>query len=508
MNIYLLAVIYLLPSFAMFGMTALILCRDFRNPLYRATGFMFILAALNFLAAFLSNTAPLQHRPAILLYASFPITTLLVAASLHYWYIYTKTYEKKNANWYKAVFVPYIAQLLFIPIEGYSVRSIAFRPDGSMMYSPGPGIMIFGVLTAFVIGVIVRLFIPLLKKEPGPAKILLIGMILATIFGVGVYAAGMYYQAEQFLIDKLSTHSMLIILVTVFINMIKYNDLPSYEKRYRILFEQAPLGIMIVDRSGKIREASPMAKGILNLRHSGKNIMDCFEEKQRADRLKSYQESFDAKARMENCELRLDSVPNTEVTLSLDSEFMVVGAETLQFIMIRDITDMKRNEHQITYLAYHDGLTGLNNRTAFQREIDRLIGFSAPFTFILMDLDKFKQINDTYGHHAGDLALRHVADLMSAHVRKSDFVARFAGDEFVVLLRESCRAEQFVADLLEWMKPRPLVLENGEELSIELSVGVSRYPEDGSSADELYKRADDRMYAMKRSRRHLVSNNG
>lgn len=497
MNIYLLAIIYLVPALAMVSMTVVILCRNYRSNLYRATGWMFGSAALNFMAMFFMNSAPLPHRASILQYVLFPLITILLVSILHFWFLYTHAYEKRYARWYKALIAAFLFQLLMIPF-GFATRSISLGPDGSVMYEPGAGVYLFWALTAVTLGVIVQLFIPLLRKEPGPARILLVAMVLATVFGVGINVASVLFQSQRYFLDKLTTHSMLFALVAVFINMVKYNDLPSFEKRYRILFEQAPLGILIVDQQGAIREASPVALEILNLPASSSNMLDGVAETLRPEWLRHYQASFGSRTRMQNTELKLAAKFGMDRTISLDSEFMIVGGETLQFIMIRDVTEMKHNERQITYLAYHDGLTSLYNRTAFQRELDRLLSTSNSFTLILMDLNKFKAINDTYGHHAGDLALCHIAALLTESAGPLDFVARFAGDEFVVLTGSAEQADLFISRLEQVLAASPLRLDDGQQLGVTLSVGIGHYPQDGDNADDLYKRADERMYRMKK----------
>ncbi|MFB9328962.1 GGDEF domain-containing protein [Paenibacillus aurantiacus] len=497
MNIYLLAIIYLVPALAMVCMTVLIVCRDYRNNLYRAAGWMFAAAALTFMAMFFMNSAPLHHRTSILTFVQFPLISILLITVLHYWFLYTHAYAKKQAGWYKALMAAFLVQLILVPFVP-PASFVGLRPDGSVFYEPGPGAYLFWLLACVAIGVILRLFIPLFKREPGPARILLIAMILATVFGVGINVASLVFQSQQAYLDKLTTHSMIFAMVGIFINMIKYNDLPSFEKRYRILFERAPLGILIVDRQGAIREASPVALAILNLPASSSSIMHNVSETKREGWQREYEAAFRAQTRMQNTELTLSAALGMDRTVAMDSEFIVVGGETLQFIMIRDITETKHNERQITYLAYHDGLTGLYNRAAFQRELDRLLSASGSFSLILMDLNKFKAINDNYGHHAGDLALCHVAAKLSESAGPAEFVARFAGDEFVVLTAGREEAERFLAKLAQTQEASPFRLADGEEIEVTLSVGISHYPRDGENADDLYKRADERMYQMKK----------
>lgn len=157
---------------------------------------------------------------------------------------------------------------------------------------------------------------------------------------------------------------------------------------------------------------------------------------------------------------------------------------------------------QLSYRAQHDELTGLENRAAMlarlSREIRAAASVGSLLAVIYIDLDSFKDTNDTFGHAAGDAVLREVAQRMAAGVRRSDAVARLGGDEFVVVLpgvaarSNAVRiASQLVASL-----SRP-VLFGGHELAAGASAGVSLYPVDGEDAETLLKVADARMYQKK-----------
>lgn len=155
------------------------------------------------------------------------------------------------------------------------------------------------------------------------------------------------------------------------------------------------------------------------------------------------------------------------------------------------------------YLALHDELTGLPNRRLFH---DRLTGAlerarrtGSQAALLLVDLDQFKQVNDTYGHHAGDQLLEHVGNVLSGRVRRSDTVARTGGDEFAVILDEPTSREdaERVARSLVELLDEPFNL--GEQtVRVGASVGIAIYPEDASDAEALCIAADLRMYDSKR----------
>jgi diguanylate cyclase (GGDEF)-like protein len=163
-------------------------------------------------------------------------------------------------------------------------------------------------------------------------------------------------------------------------------------------------------------------------------------------------------------------------------------------------------EDQIEYnrhLALHDHLTGLPNRRLFQDRLasalERARRTETRTALLIVDLDRFKQVNDTFGHHAGDLVLQQVAAKFSARVRRSDTVARTGGDEFSVILEEPTSREQAVVVGMSLMQllNEPLKVNPDQSACIGASVGVAIFPEDAHDMESLCIAADRRMYAFK-----------
>ncbi|MGD0739615.1 MAG: diguanylate cyclase [Terracidiphilus sp.] len=159
------------------------------------------------------------------------------------------------------------------------------------------------------------------------------------------------------------------------------------------------------------------------------------------------------------------------------------------------------------YLALHDELTGLPNRRLFQdrlaNTLERARRTGSQAALLLIDLDRFKQVNDTVGHHIGDELLKHVGRLFVGRVRRTDTVARTGGDEFSVVLEEPMnRADAMsVARTLTQLLEHPIRLE-GNTVHIGASVGIAIFPDDAGDAESLCISADLRMYASKRSARN------
>jgi diguanylate cyclase (GGDEF)-like protein len=157
--------------------------------------------------------------------------------------------------------------------------------------------------------------------------------------------------------------------------------------------------------------------------------------------------------------------------------------------------------------SHTDALTGMANRRSLDRQLEaglaRAARTKSSVSVIVLDLDRLKEINDTYGHEAGDRALRAVGDVLRATVRQNDICARFAGDEFIVTLWD-CSPEHDahrVADLQGAVAAYPFEPRPGVRVSLSISAGAARFPEDGNTIEELLAIGDERMYRDKATRR-------
>jgi diguanylate cyclase (GGDEF)-like protein/PAS domain S-box-containing protein len=171
----------------------------------------------------------------------------------------------------------------------------------------------------------------------------------------------------------------------------------------------------------------------------------------------------------------------------------------------RDITERKRAEAALAHQASHDGLTKLPNRLLLQDQLERCVATARAggerLALLLLDLDRFKEVNDRYGHHAGDELLQQVAARFASAVQPSDVVARLGGDEFAVLVphAEPENAIRVAEKLLETLKA-PMVVD-GHTVSIGVSIGITIWQSADTDASALLRQADVAMYVAKRSER-------
>lgn len=171
-------------------------------------------------------------------------------------------------------------------------------------------------------------------------------------------------------------------------------------------------------------------------------------------------------------------------------------------LVLNDITDRRNAEDTIRFMAYHDILTGLPNRMLFNERLSLELAHAerTPQTTALMlvDVDHFKDVNDTLGHHAGDALLKAVANRLRDLLRKSDTVARIGGDEFILIMSRLAGAEDAIrlADKVREVLEQPYRIEN-RDLPVTVSIGVALSPEHGQEAEDLIKIADKAMYKAK-----------
>jgi diguanylate cyclase (GGDEF)-like protein/PAS domain S-box-containing protein len=172
-----------------------------------------------------------------------------------------------------------------------------------------------------------------------------------------------------------------------------------------------------------------------------------------------------------------------------------------------EIAERKRAEETISQLAYHDSLTGLPNRLLFNERLILEMAHAErnqqKLAVILLDLDNFKDINDSLGHNVGDQLLKMVGDRLARLLRKADTIARMGGDEFMLLLPKIIRAEYSVeiAHKIQQTFQEPFVFD-GQKIRTTASIGIAIYPDDGGDIDTLIKNADIAMYRVKEQGRN------
>jgi diguanylate cyclase (GGDEF)-like protein/PAS domain S-box-containing protein len=285
------------------------------------------------------------------------------------------------------------------------------------------------------------------------------------------------------------------------------------EKQYRLLAENSSDVIWTMDKSLRFTYISPSVERIRGYTPK-EAIQQSLEEALMPESLARVtgelgksMELMNAGHRFQDFRGELEQPCKDGSTVWMDMTIAGMYGDAGDFIGIlgvsRDATERRKIQSQLEFMAQHDMLTGLANRVLFSDRLERAIALAKRerrnLAMLFIDLDKFKPINDRYGHGVGDIVLKEVANRMIDCVRASDTVGRMGGDEFVVLMPghiEIAGATVVGTKILKALR-KPFIVED-KNLYISSTIGVALYPEHGSNAIQLIGNADTAMYEAKR----------
>jgi diguanylate cyclase (GGDEF)-like protein/PAS domain S-box-containing protein len=284
--------------------------------------------------------------------------------------------------------------------------------------------------------------------------------------------------------------------------------------RFQAIFEAAPIGIVRTDAAGRTLEANPALERMLG--YTGEELGKLsLEEYTHPDDIPMsglvLDELITGKRDSGQVEKRFFRKDGETIWAQVTARLVrdAEGAPAYTIAMIEDISKRKKAEEGLlrqaqlnAHQALHDSLTGLANRTVFRDRIAqatrRARRDGQRVAVLMMDLDRFKEVNDSLGHYVGDFLLQELGARLEGVLRDSDTVARLGGDEFGLLLPGRCDPEE-IAELLGKIAAaveQPIVLQN-LPLTIEASIGVAFFPDDGEDVDTLLRHADVAMYMAK-----------
>ena len=291
-------------------------------------------------------------------------------------------------------------------------------------------------------------------------------------------------------------------------------ELRITENRYRTLLDNSSDAIFSFDKDGQYLYVNKaFAKNVCGKKPEyviGKKIWDIFSKEEAEKRYALVKWVFE-NGETKNIEVRVpgsngDSYHLTTVKPILDENQKV----TIVICISKEITERKLMEEQLKRSAHYDSLTDVPNRILFSDHakyaITQAERHKTKLAIMYIDLDKFKPVNDTHGHGAGDLLLKVVAKRIQECLRKSDTAGRIGGDEFSVLLPEIDNQQDTlnVAEKIRLALKQPFELPGYPTIHISSSIGVAIYPEHGCDEIQLSKNADKAMYFAKESGRNLT----
>lgn len=285
------------------------------------------------------------------------------------------------------------------------------------------------------------------------------------------------------------------------------------EEEYRLLLDESSDPIFAFYPDGQYRYvnrafATGVGKKLEEI--TGKTIWDVFPQAEAEKRFAIVKWVFE-NGESKVIEVRVpraegDRYYLTTVKPILDGERRVISVICIS----KEITERKRMEDRLAHMAHHDLLTDLPNRALFNDRLQQAIAHArrdkTRLALMFLDLDKFKPVNDLFGHQVGDLLLQAVAKRIQGCIRESDTAGRLGGDEFVVLLPtiEDVQDALMIAEKIRHALDQPFELAGNRNLHISSSIGIAIYPVHGSNDIELTKNADDAMYHVKALGRNKV----
>lgn len=280
--------------------------------------------------------------------------------------------------------------------------------------------------------------------------------------------------------------------------------LTESEEQQRALIEQASEGIFIANRDGQYTDVNGAGCQLLGLTCQdivGKGISDFIHPTE-------IKKLCDVKR-----QILLGNILISEFSMRChDGSYLPVEMSSKLLsdgrwqCFVRDISERKRMEAHLNHLAHHDALTGLLNRLAFSANLEQALARARRHKYssalLLLDLDNFKNTNDSLGHQAGDRMLQEVADRLKNCIREEDLVARLGGDEFTIILEQIAHVEDaaFLAQKIIDAVAKPLVI-NGHIVSTSASIGICIFPGLVSCPDDIVNAADNAMYRAKKQGR-------
>lgn len=287
--------------------------------------------------------------------------------------------------------------------------------------------------------------------------------------------------------------------------------LKDSEEKFRLITEHSSDLIKVINKCGNISYVSPSYRNLMGSKYEileGQQLTYGIHELDHPLLLESIHKLRTNNKESVQIEYRYLNQEKEEVWVEVNAT-SIAGEGELDHIVLtgRIISERKELQEQLTYQAYHDSLTGLPNRRSLEQSLDTAIEFASKnngkLALLFLDCDNFKQINDTYGHDIGDLLLVELAKRLSTCVRSEDTVSRLGGDEFVVLIKrvESNEHITRVADRIQTTLQQPYIIE-GELIEATSSIGISIYPDNGTTIKQLFRKADQALYQVKNNGRN------
>jgi len=500
-----------LPTYFFFYMAITLFYRNRRSMINRVAALLMASLVLYFMFEYLKTSLLPEYQMQLVLYGSAPSLLLFISTLVHLCTLFggkvTRSFKRLIPFVYAT---PYAFWLWFMVTWDHNKLYDSHITDGRSPLHPTYLLATIIFVIGYILLSVVLLAVSWFRtKEPRQRRILR-----------SLLASGFVLFGSFALITMLLQAGIIVTRVAMiffFINYLiwamrlrhligKYNIMPDYRKLFHVLFESAPNAILLLDAKGTIKEMNPRAQSWFEGIPAGE-IPQRFEFKQGLG-LQDLLASYAAQPEKEShWEMRMNDSRKEHLDLIVGID-RIPGANDDTFVLhLTNVTSLKDTERRLIeseqsykHSAHHDPLTGLYNRTALEEELRVRTDSTEPFAVVMIDLNHFKPINDTYGHAVGDMYLKFIADLLRGLMHKpGDTVGRIGGDEFILLL-----SVNDYATAIELVETRLTLLNDqifwyGEQrILVSFAAGISVYTANGENGNTLLRMADEDMYRRKR----------
>ncbi|MFB1081553.1 diguanylate cyclase domain-containing protein [Jeotgalibacillus sp. JSM ZJ347] len=496
--------LYLLPAGMMFYMAADVLSRNFRRTENLLLSAYIACYGILFATEFIRQQVDIAFSPFLITYVFGNAGLLILCLSIHFIIKITGVNEKIPSFLYPWVlYIPALPVPLTLIFQTNFTNSTVFEREGLFIYPEFNLSYLITMSTGLALSFFIIWMLHQLSKKavaPQQQKIISLLIVVAILVQVWNTVFGIF-EFRGILPPYPYIYGGIIWIGALAYGMKKFDFLTSYHKRFSTLHEINPSPILLIDRGGIIESANPAALELLGESSiKGKQFTDYLSDDRKEGALQRFQYMFDRGERISQYESRIETEKGEKKYVLIDGDFVFVEHNLYMLCILRDIQLYKEAEETIRFLAYHDTLTKLPNRRAFYEEAATVLKGYQTTAMLILDLDDFKSINDTFGHQTGDEYLKHVGEILKETVSDHGLAARVGGDEFFAYLQ--CEGEdelkQLIFRLMKQFEKNPYWSQN-TPLEVKFSLGISCYPHHGTKLETLIHKADQAMYKIKRN---------
>lgn len=503
------AIVFFLPTIYLYMLATFVIARSYHLKVAKLMAAFLVCGGTGFTFDFIRILAPVEANPSIHLLIILPIVHLGFSFSLHMIYtLIDPIYQKRLSFLPPLLYSIPVFFLVYGISEVFFIKSAVYYLEDGWIYraEDTSGFVLF-ILALFLYTVTWGLLY--IGRKSTNSKHMK-GFFTICFLSTPIYILGTIAWYNNLLVfDYIvpPTPSLLVILLlgTLFAFLIrKFDIIPSLVKRYSSLMETSPTPIIYVNKAFKIIEANAMANQTFGLK---KNtcLTDYFELNENRNMLHQLFTRLEEQSFLKGFRYQYENKQDGLIYLVFDASSVYMGEQKYFYFMIHNVTLEVKQQQMKEYLAYHDSLTGLYNRAYFEKNIRLQLKDVNQTNYIgallLVDLNFFKEINDTYGHQVGDSVLIYASKLLKDALPKPNILARLGGDEFIIYFQRITCKDSFLDQIeliRQHFKLHPYI-SNDLVIEVTPSIGVAYTKEDGITFNVLYQFADMRMYEDKKT---------